>query len=67
MEQMKQRMQKKAEQAKKNAEIPPPQPSRVYSEQELKEFLDSVEKGEKTPRDAKPKSSTGGKKKKGKK
>ena len=64
MEQMKQRMQKKAEQAKKNAELPPPQPTRTYTEQELKEFLDSVEKGEKTPREAKPKS---GKKKKGKK
>ena len=64
MEQMKQRMQKKAEQAKKNAETPLPQPVKTYSEQELKEFLDSVEKGEKTPRDAKPKT---GKKKKGKK
>jgi len=64
MEQMKQRIQKKAEQAKKNAELPPPQPTRTYTEQELKEFLDSVEKGEKTPREAKPKS---GKKKKGKK
>ena len=64
MEQMKQRMQKKAEQAKKNAELPPPQPTRTYTEQELKEFLDSIEKGEKTPREAKPKS---GKKKKGKK
>jgi len=64
MEQMKQRIQKKAEQAKKNAEVPPPQPAKTYSEQELKEFLDSVEKGEKTPKDAKPKT---GKKKKGKK
>ena len=64
MEQMKQRIQKKAEQAKKNSELPPPQPTRTYTEQELKEFLDSVEKGEKTPREAKPKS---GKKKKGKK
>jgi hypothetical protein len=45
MEQMKQRIQKKAEQAKKNAELPPPQPTRTYTEQELKEFLDSVEKG----------------------
>ena len=57
-------MQKKAEQTKKNVEIPPPQPAKTYSEQELKEFLDSVEKGEKTPIDAKPKT---GKKKKGKK
>jgi hypothetical protein len=57
-------MQKKAEQAKKNAGIPAPQPTKTYSEQELKEFLDSVEKGEKTPKDAKPKSV---KKKKGKK
>jgi hypothetical protein len=64
MEQMKQRMQKKAEQTKKNAEIPPPQPAKTYSEQELKDFLDSVEKGEKTPKNAKPKTV---KKKKGKK
>ena len=67
MEQMKERIRRKAEQSKKNAEVPPPQPTRTYTEQELKEFLDSVEKGEKTPRDAKPKSSAGGKKKKGKK
>lgn len=64
MEQMKEKMKRKAEQAKKNAELPEPQPTRKYTEQELKEFLDSVEKGEKTPVNAKPKS---GKKKKGKK
>lgn len=64
MEQMKERIRRKAEQSKKNVEVPPPQPVKTYSEQELKEFLDSVEKGEKTPKDAKPKS---GKKKKGKK
>jgi len=58
-------MQKKAEQTKKNVEIPPPQPAKTYSEQELKEFLDSVEKGEKTPKNAKPKTVKG--KKKGKK
>ena len=67
MEQMKERIRRKAEQSKKNVEVPPPQPTRTYTEQELKEFLESVEKGEKTPRDAKPKSSAGGKKKKGKK
>ena len=64
MEQMKERIRRKAEQSKKNVEVPPPQPVKTYSEQELKDFLDSVEKGEKTPKDAKPKS---GKKKKGKK
>ena len=64
MEQMKERIRRKAEQSKKNAEVPPPQPAKTYSEQELKDFLDSVEKGEKTPKDAKPKT---GKKKKGKK
>ena len=64
MEQMKERIRRKAEQSKKNVEVPPPQPVKTYSEQELKDFLDSVEKGEKTPKDAKPKT---GKKKKGKK
>lgn len=65
MEQMKERIRKKAEQTKKNAEIPPLQPAKTYSEQELKEFLDSVEKGEKTPKNTKPKTVKG--KKKGKK
>jgi hypothetical protein len=69
MEQMKERMKKKAEknQQAKNVVLPQQTSAPKYTEQELKEFLDSVEKGEKTPRDAKPKSSTGGKKKKGKK
>jgi hypothetical protein len=67
MEQMKERIRRKAEknqQVKNEVLQSPHQPAKTYSEQELKEFLDSVEKGEKTPKDAKPKS---GKKKKGKK
>jgi hypothetical protein len=66
MEQMKERIRRKAEknQQSKNEVLQSPPPAKTYSEQELKEFLDSVEKGEKTPKDAKPKS---GKKKKGKK
>jgi len=69
MEQMKERMKKKAEknQQAKNVVLPQQTSAPKYTEQELKEFLDSVEKGEKTPRDAKPKSSSSGKKKKGKK
>jgi len=66
MEQMKERIRRKAEknQQSKN-DVPQSQaPAKTYSEQELKEFLDSVEKGEQTPKDAKPKT---GKKKKGKK
>jgi hypothetical protein len=70
MEQMKERIRKKAEKNKQaKNEVPQHQPpvTKTYSEQELKEFLDSVEKGEKTPREVKPKTTTGGKKKKGKK
>jgi hypothetical protein len=66
MEQMKERIRRKAEknQQSKNEVHQNQPPTKTYSEQELKEFLDSVEKGEKTPIDAKPKT---GKKKKGKK
>jgi hypothetical protein len=66
MEQMKERIRRKAEknQQSKNEVHQNQPPAKTYSEQELKEFLDSVEKGEKTPIDAKPKT---GKKKKGKK
>jgi len=65
MEQMKERIRRKAEKNQQQKTVVQPEvaPTRKYTEQELKEFLDSVEKGEKTPRDAKPK--TG--KKKGKK
>ncbi len=66
MEQMKERIRRKNErnQQVKN-DVPQSQaPAKTYSEQELKDFLDSVEKGEQTPKDAKPKT---GKKKKGKK
>jgi hypothetical protein len=66
MEQMKERIRRKAEKNQQQKTVVQPEvaPTRKYTEQELKEFLDSVEKGEKTPRDAKPKT---GKKKKGKK
>ena len=66
MEQMKERIRRKNErnQQQKTVVQPEATPTKKYTEQELKEFLDSVEKGEKTPRDAKP---TTGKKKKGKK
>ncbi len=65
MEQMKERIRRKAEKNQQQKTVVQPEvaPTRKYTEQELKEFLDSVEKGEKTPREAKPK--TG--KKKGKK
>lgn len=77
MEQMKERIRRKAEKNKQakleggaGATQSTTTTGRKYTEQELKEFLDSVEKGEKTPRDAKPNASasgSGGKKKKSKK
>jgi hypothetical protein len=66
MEQMKERIRRKAEknQQQKATVQPETAPTKKYTEQELKDFLDSVEKGEKTPKDTKPKV---GKKKKGNK